>query len=276
LADLGPSHPPEGVTATAVGERAAHRSLNRFLRDRLSTYAGGRNRPQGTGGSRLSPYLRYGLIGPRDFVWKVRRAAARSGCDPAPLLREFAFREYYAHQSSEWRTPTTTRDAERDERGRFEAWRWGRTGYPFVDAAMRELSATGWISNRARLIVSAFLIQDLRLDFRLGERHFLQTLVDADPASNRGNWRWSAGIGPDAPPPWRALNPVTQAKRYDPDGSYTRRWTPEVARMPNRFVHEPWNAPATVQREVGCVLDRDYPLPIVPPRNGRSHRPAAV
>lgn len=272
LADLGWPDPSQGVTEAAVGERAALRHLGLFLRERLSAYGDERNRPEGAGGSRLSPYLRYGLIGPRDFVWRVRRAAARSGSDPTPLLREFAFREYYAHRSSEWRTPTITRDAEQDERGRFDAWRSGRTGYPFVDAAMRELAATGWIGNRARLIVSTFFIHDLRLDFRLGERYFLQTLIDADPASNRGNWRWSAGIGPDAPPPWRTLNPVAQAKRYDPDGSYTRRWTPEVARFPARFVHEPWHASAAVQREAGCVLGHDYPPPIVPPRTGRARR----
>jgi deoxyribodipyrimidine photo-lyase len=145
----------------------------------------------------------------------------------------------------------------------FAAWCEGRTGYPVVDAAMRQLVGTGWMHNRARMIVASFLVKDLLIDWRWGELFFMQHLVDGDPAANNGGWQWTAGTGTDAAPYFRIFNPTTQGKRYDPDGAYVRHWLPELAHVPDRYIHEPSKMPADVQREGGCVIGRDYPAPIV-------------
>jgi len=145
----------------------------------------------------------------------------------------------------------------------FAAWREGRTGYPVVDAGMRQLAETGWMHNRARMIVASFLVKDLLIDWRRGERHFMLHLVDGDPAANNGGWQWTAGTGTDAAPYFRVFNPVLQGKRHDPQGAYVRRWVPELAGVPDRFIHEPWKMAPDVQRESNCVIGQDYPSPIV-------------
>jgi deoxyribodipyrimidine photo-lyase len=145
----------------------------------------------------------------------------------------------------------------------FAAWCVGRTGYPVVDAAMRQLAQTGWMHNRARMIVASFLVKDLLIDWQWGERWFMQHLVDGDPAANNGGWQWTAGTGTDAAPYFRVFNPTAQGKKHDPNGTHVRRWVPELQRVSDRFIHQPWKMPPDMQREAGCIVGRDYPAPIV-------------
>jgi hypothetical protein len=150
-----------------------------------------------------------------------------------------------------------------DDPAGLAAWREGRTGYPVVDAAMRQLAASGWMHNRARMIAASFLAKDLLVDWRAGEAHFMTHLVDGDVGSNNGGWQWTAGTGTDAAPYFRVFNPVSQGRRFDPTGAYVRRWVPELARVPDAYLHEPWAMPPDVQAAAGCVVGRDYPAPIV-------------
>jgi deoxyribodipyrimidine photo-lyase len=145
----------------------------------------------------------------------------------------------------------------------MNAWVEGQTGYPVVDAAMRQLNATGWMHNRARMITASFLTKDLLIDWRQGERYFMQHLLDGDPAANNGGWQWTAGTGTDAAPYFRIFNPVLQGKKFDPQGAYVRRWVPELVDVPNRFIHAPWEMPAIMQSQTGCVIGKNYPAPIV-------------
>jgi deoxyribodipyrimidine photo-lyase len=236
------------------GEDAARRRLAAFLDGPVSLYAQQRDLPAVDGTSRLSPYLRFGAISARTCV---AEALARAEQDPAASngankwVDELIWREFYSAILGE--NPRVTTESyrrefdaiewERDESG-FAAWCAGRTGYPFVDAGMRQLAATGWMHNRARMIAASFLTKDLLIDWRRGERYFFERLVDGDPASNNGGWQWSASTGTDAQPYFRIFNPVAQGERYDPDGAYVRRFVPELAQLPATFVHRPWAAPA--------------------------------
>jgi deoxyribodipyrimidine photo-lyase len=163
----------------------------------------------------------------------------------------------------------------RDDEADFESWRQGLTGYPIVDAGMRQLDATGWMHNRVRMIVASFLVKDLLVDWRRGERHFMLHLVDGDPAANNGGWQWTAGTGTDAAPFFRVFNPTLQARKFDPGGAYVRRWVPELANVADEHVHAPWRMPAEAQRRAGCVLERDYPAPVVDHRAARERALAA-
>ncbi len=151
----------------------------------------------------------------------------------------------------------------RNDPAEFAAWCEGRTGYPVVDAAMRQLVQTGWMHNRARMITASFLVKDLLIDWRWGERFFMQHLLDADPASNNGGWQWTAGVGTDAAPYFRVFNPVLQGEKFDPEGTYVRAWVPELARVPQKHIHAPWTMPAEMQQAVRTLVGSDYPLPIV-------------
>jgi len=151
----------------------------------------------------------------------------------------------------------------RNDEGEFAAWCAGRTGYPVVDAAMRQLNEIGWMHNRSRMIVASFLVKDLLIDWRWGERWFMRHLVDGDPAANNGGWQWTAGVGTDAAPYFRVFSPVLQGEKFDPGGNYVRRWVPELARVPAEFIHEPWEMPMDAQRASGCVIGQDYSAPIV-------------
>ena len=153
--------------------------------------------------------------------------------------------------------------------------REGRTGYPVVDAAMRQLNATGWMHNRARMIAASFLTKDLLIDWRRGERYFMQHLLDGDPAANNGGWQWTAGTGTDAAPYFRVFNPVLQGRKFDPYGAYVRRWVPELAAVPEAYVHSPWEMPADVQKQAGCRIGKDYPTPIVDHHEARQRVLAA-
>ncbi|MGE0257037.1 MAG: deoxyribodipyrimidine photo-lyase [Alphaproteobacteria bacterium] len=235
------------------GEAGARARLAGFLDDGLRDYASARDRLDGAGASRLSPHLAWGEIGPRQVAATV---AARVAADPAfaagveKFMAELAWREFAWHllhhfphmAERNWRAAFDAM-AWRDDPAGLRAWRRGRTGYPAVDAGMRELWATGWLSNRARMVVASFLTKHLLVDWRAGADWFLDTLVDADLASNSVNWQWVAGSGVDAAPFFRIFNPSAQGQRYDPDGAWVRRWLPELADVPDKYVHEPWRAP---------------------------------
>ncbi len=257
------------------GEAEAHRRLRRFVAERIDAYSERRDRVDLDGTSQLSPYLRWGMLSPRAAV-VAALTAQRDPSDPAgrqgatAWLNELIWREFYIHILDHF--PHVLRGsfkpALRDvpwqnDPADFAAWRDGRTGYPIVDAAMRQLAEVGWMHNRARMIVASFLVKDLLIDWRWGERWFMQRLLDGDPAANNGGWQWTAGTGTDAAPYFRVFNPTTQGQKFDPEGAYVRRWLPELAGVPLDRLHEPWRMPAAEQRAAGCVLGRDYPYPVV-------------
>jgi deoxyribodipyrimidine photo-lyase len=247
-----------------AGEAAARGRLQRFLDGRVGDYATGREAPAVNGTSRLSPYLRFGLISPRTCVEAALEvAAARPGQSSGAWkwIDELIWREFYSaileeHPQVLLRSFRPEYQTVRwdDDQERFHAWCEGRTGYPFVDAGMRQLAIEGWMHNRARMVVASFLTKDLLLDWRWGERFFMQRLIDGDPASNNGGWQWAASTGTDAQPYFRIFNPVAQGERFDPGGRYVRRFVPELRGVPDRYVHRPWEAPSP---------PRGYPAPIV-------------
>ncbi len=257
------------------GEAGARARLAAFLDDSLIHYKGDRNRPDRPHTSRLSPHLRWGDISPRQIWHATRQKASDSGdkqveAAAMAFLRELGWREFCHGLLYHWPNfPETSWKPEfrdfpwRDDDKGFRAWCRGRTGYPIVDAGMRELWTTGWMHNRVRMITASFLIKDLLVPWQRGERWFWDTLVDADLANNSAGWQWVAGCGADAAPYFRIFNPVSQGEKFDPDGVYVRRWVPELARVPDDFVHKPWEAPAETLTAAGVKLGRDYPKPLV-------------
>jgi deoxyribodipyrimidine photo-lyase len=247
-----------------AGEAAAHARLERFLDGRIGDYASRREEPAARGTSRLSPYLRFGMLSPRTCVeaaLEVAAASPRQASGARKWIDELIWREFYSaileehpHVLVRSFRPEYEKVRWDDDEDLFRAWCEGRTGYPFVDAAMRQLAQEGWMHNRARMVVASFLTKDLLLDWRWGERFFMQRLIDADPASNSGGWQWSASTGTDAQPYFRIFNPVAQGERFDPEGRYVRRFLPELRRVPDRLLHSPWESP----RPPG-----DYPAPVV-------------
>jgi deoxyribodipyrimidine photo-lyase len=254
----------------APGELAARARLDRWADSpRLADYADLRDRLDLDGTSRLSQDLRFGLISPVE----VLERCAGAGPGPARFATEIAWRDFYAGVLA--RTPRVLRSAFRPELDTVQwasddeaiaAWKQGRTGFPVVDAAMRQLVATGWMHNRARMIVASFLAKDLLADWRIGEAFFMEHLVDGDPASNDGGWQWAASTGTDPQPYFRVFNPALQGRRHDPDGTYVRRWVPELADVAAEAIHDP--APET-------RLARGYPAPIVSHREARLRAIAA-
>jgi len=254
--------PRDGDLPTG-GEGAARRRLDAFLGSAVRRYAEDRDRPDLDGTSRLSPYLRFGAISVRHCFARAEEAAHAEPAlqrGVAKWLDELVWREFYSAILEE--NPRVLRENHRreydavvwneDPEG-FEAWCLGRTGYPIVDAGMRQLRETGWMHNRVRMIVASFLTKDLLIDWREGERFFLERLVDGDPASNNGGWQWAASTGTDAQPFFRIFNPAAQGRRWDPQGRYVRRWLPELRDVDDAHVHAPSEA----------ELPADYPPPIV-------------
>ena len=246
------------------GAAPARKRLDAFLGEAARRYHVDRDFPAVAGTSRLSPYLRFGAISVRECV---RAALALVAAEPAAAegvrawIDELVWREFYhaildahprvldgafreGYDALEWD----------DSPQRLQAWQAGMTGYPIVDAGMRELAATGWMHNRARMIVASFLTKDLHIDWREGERWFMRRLVDGDPAANNGGWQWAASTGTDAQPYFRIFNPTRQGERFDPGGEYVRRWVPELEGLAGETVHRPWDAP---------LESRAYPAPIV-------------
>jgi deoxyribodipyrimidine photo-lyase len=277
-----------GLRATwRPGEAAAVERLGRFLDLALGTYVARRHRPDLEFTSRLSPHLHFGEISVRR-VWHVIEAAkhargtagASRGGDK--FQRELLWREFAHHllfHVPDFPEAPLERDfAEipwRDDPAALSAWRHGQTGYPFVDAGMRELRVSGWMHNRARMTVASFLAKHLLLPWQAGAAWFWDELVDADLANNSLGWQWAAGAGPDAAPYVRMFNPVLQGEKFDPDGAYVRRFIPELDRLPAAVIHKPWQAPATVLREAGVRLGATYPLPMVDHRQARERALAA-
>ncbi len=280
---LTPTHPDwaGGLRdAWRPGEAGAQERLAAFVESGVATYGAARNLPGIEGVSRLSPHLHWGEISIRQ-VW--RACAAKAGPAAEPYLRELAWREFAHHLLWQFpelpEKPFNPRFAGfpwREDDAGFAAWKRGRTGYPLVDAGMRELWATGWMHNRVRLTAASFLVKHLLLPWRAGEDWFWDTLVDADLANNAMNWQWIAGSGADAAPYFRIFNPVLQGEKFDPDGAYVRRWIPELARMPDAFLHKPWMAPPEILRAAGVVLDQTYPRPIVDHQAARARALAAL
>ncbi|MBN1956310.1 MAG: deoxyribodipyrimidine photo-lyase [Anaerolineae bacterium] len=271
-----PERPP--AIPFPSGETEAQRRLAAFVTGDdapVYRYAQTRDRVDLDGTSQLSPYLHLGMISSRqavaaalDAIAAAPNAAAREGAET--WLNELIWREFYVHIL--YHFPHVLEQSFRanlqeirwqDDASSFAAWRDGCTGYPIVDAAMRQLAQTGWMHNRARMVAASFLIKDLLIDWRWGERYFMQTLIDGDSAANNGGWQWTAGTGTDAAPYFRVFHPVAQGRKHDPQGTYVRRWLPELGRVPERFVHQPWKMPDDVQQAAGCVIGRDYPAPIV-------------
>lgn len=287
--DLRPRAPDwsGGIAATwTPGEAGAAARLRQFLDAGLSGYAERRDRPDLDVGSHLSPHLRFGEISPFTVHAAV---AARVAGDPAlapdadKFLAEVGWREFAHHLAFHFGDlarrnfqPRFDAFPWRDDPAFLAAWRTGQTGYPLVDAGLRELWATGTLHNRVRMVAASFLAKHGLVDWRAGEAWFFDTLVDACPAVNPASWQWVAGSGADAAPYFRIFNPVAQGERFDPDGAYMRRWVPELAALPAPAIHAPWKAPRGTLAGIGLVLGRDYPLPIVDHAAARARALAAL
>jgi deoxyribodipyrimidine photo-lyase len=260
----------------APGEAPARQAAERWFADPITHYAERQNGMARRGTAQLSPYLRWGCLSARELE---ERAHHKGVAGAQAWIRQLCWRDFYAHVLLRWPENVRTefqpryRELEWDDAPeRLEAWQDGQTGYPVVDAAMRQLAQTGWMHNRARLIVGSFLTKDLHLDWRAGEAWFERLLLDGEPAQNNGNWQWIASVGTDpAPPARRMYNPTLQAQRFDPDGSYVRTWVPELRSVPGERLFEPWEMSAAQQREASCRIGRDYPEPIVDHHHERRH-----
>lgn len=255
------------------GEAGAKANLKRFLDDVSGKYDESRNRPDKKGTSKLSPYLHFGEISPAQ-IWQTTKSFIEKNphveTGGMSFLRELGWRDFSYHLLFHWPTfPDVSFRGEFEDypwqgnKKQLTAWQKGLTGYPIVDAGMRELWHTGWMHNRVRMIVASFLIKDLLIDWRKGEEWFWDTLVDADLASNSASWQWVAGCGADAAPYYRIFNPTLQGKKFDPNGEYVRKWIPEIAGLSNKIIHEPWNASPLELAEAEIKLGTTYPMPIV-------------
>lgn len=278
---LGHSETEAGLGRVwSPGESGAGRSLELFLRDSVETYHECRDYPARSATSRLSPHLHFGEIGPRQVASAINRHVRGPG--PDAFLREVGWREFSHHllfhnpnmETENLRTAFDRMPWREDPEG-LECWRNGQTGYPLVDAGMRELSATGWMHNRVRMVAASFLTKHLLIDWRAGADWFLEALVDADRANNSAGWQWVAGCGADAAPYHRIFNPVAQSRRFDGEGEYLRSWLPELAQMPDKHIHSPWTAPSEILDDSGVRLGENYPFPIVDHRAARQRALAA-
>ena len=258
-----------------AGEGEGQRRLDEFSRATIDHYHEQRDRVDLDGTSGLSPYLRFGLVSIRQASLAAWEAIERTSMDCSAQgaetwLNELIWREFY--NSILYHFPFVKdgpfrakyqRITWRNNQDEFARWKEGTTGYPVVDAAMRQLLHTGWMHNRARMITASFLTKDLLIDWRWGEKWFMQNLLDGDLAANNGGWQWVAGTGTDAAPYFRIFNPTMQGKKFDPKGIYVKQWVPELVNIPEEFIHEPWKMNSQQQRESGCQIGKDYPQPIV-------------
>ena len=249
------------------GEHEGRKRLERFLAHDVSGYRENRDALCSGSTSRLSPYLHFGCVSAREVEDRLG-----SDCGSTAFRRQLCWRDFHHHvllhfprnATSEFQPRYRGKIKWSHAERRFVAWCEGRTGYPLIDAGMRQLRREGWMHNRARLVVGSFLTKDLGIDWRWGERHFMRLLVDGDEANNNGNWQWIASVGTNPQPAYRQIyNPTRQMEAHDPDGRYVRRYVPELAHVPDDYIREPWTMPGHVQLEAGCVIETDYPHPIV-------------
>jgi len=271
-------------TFACGGETAAQELLDTFLQHKVVDYGAQRDLLASDGTSRLSRHLHLGTLGMRAMTDAVRQVSQKERAKPNPskearaehqasgggassFLNEMAWHDFYLQILAEFphvaggafRPQFDALEWENDET-LFEAWKQGRTGYPIVDAAMRQMNGEAWMHNRGRMIVASFLAKDLLIDWRWGERYFMQQLVDGDQAANNGGWQWAAGTGTDAQPFFRIFNPTLQGEKFDPEGTYVRRWVPELAKLPANMIHTPWKLSPAERAHLGCL---DYPAPVV-------------
>lgn len=262
------------------GEAAGQTRLDAFIQRHnelgLRGYKAGREQPALNATSRLSAYLRFGCIAPAACLRAAQQLSAQfEPSHPAQQsietwIGELAWRDFYYQilayfpyvLDGAFKRQYDALEWDNNEQ-HFAAWCAGRTGYPIVDAAMRQLAREAWMHNRARMIVASFLTKDLLIDWRRGERYFMRMLIDGDHAANNGGWQWAAGTGTDAQPYFRIFNPVSQGQKFDPQGAYVRRYVPELAQVPERYIHTPWEMPPAEQRRANVQIGRDYPAPIV-------------
>jgi deoxyribodipyrimidine photo-lyase len=257
-----------------IGEAGAHEKLKTFTEIGIANYKEGRNFPADPYVSRLSPHLHWGEISPNQAWYAVAQKASEKNVDH--FRSELGWREFSAYLLHH--NPTLQHTNLQTKFNRFpweknyqhlRHWQQGKTGIPIVDAGMRELWQTGYMHNRVRMIVGSFLVKNLLLDWKLGEAWFRDCLVDADHANNSASWQWVAGCGADAAPYFRIFNPISQGKKFDPNGSYTKKYVPELKRIPNEFLFNPWEAPALVLKEANITLGENYPLPIIDLKQSR-------
>jgi deoxyribodipyrimidine photo-lyase len=271
--------------AWTPGEDGALARLEAFADGAMAVYTDGRNRPDRADTSRLSPHLHFGEVGPRQCLAAARNAVAERPAAQASadgFIRQLGWREFAHHLLHHYpQTATAPLDLRfeafpwESNDAWLEAWQRGRTGFPVVDAGMRELWATGWMHNRVRMIAASLLTKNLRQPWLAGARWFWDTLVDADLPNNTLGWQWTAGCGADAAPFFRIFNPMLQTERFDPERTYLRRWLPELRALPDAWIHRPWEAPAAVLAAAGVELGRDYPLPVIVFRDSREAALAA-
>lgn len=259
-----------------VSEMNAHDLLHNFIHHGVDSYAVDRDRPDFNGTSSLSPFLRWGQISPRQIAHALSQNCDLNEKGPTVYLKEIYWREFAYYVM--YHFPQTSDSPLQEKYKNFpwneddstlSAWKWGKTGYPIVDAGMRQLYATGWMHNRVRMIVASLLVKHLLHSWHAGAKWFWDTLVDADLSSNTLGWQWSGGCGADAAPYFRIFNPMTQGMKFDPEGEYVKRWVPELASLPAQYIHQPWEASASELESFGVTLGENYPIPIIEHTFGR-------
>lgn len=256
------------------GEQGALAQMDAFLTHKIEGYQQNRNRPDLEGTSRLSPYLHWGELSVR-LLWQ-RLQSTELLQDQQHFLSELGWREFsyhllyhFPHLPTHSFKPGFDHFPWADDPWRLSRWQKGITGYPIIDAGMRELWQTGWMHNRVRMIVASFLVKDLLIDWRLGQEWFHDTLLDADVANNAASWQWVAGSGADAAPYFRIFNPILQGEKFDPQGNYVKKWLPELKKLPPAWIHKPWQAPDFLLQQAGISLGKTYPLPLVDHKQAR-------
>ncbi|MCD7033935.1 DNA photolyase family protein [Metabacillus sp. GX 13764] len=249
------------------GEKAARKQLLHFVQHKLNDYESSRDYPAEDGTSRISRFLKTGMLSPRTVIAAVLQEEDL-GSSKETFMKELAWRDFYhsilvhfpSISDKEFSENYQSLDWNKNEQ-QFEQWAQGKTGFPIIDAAMRQLNEEGWMHNRMRMLTASFLTKDYLIDWRLGEAYFARQLVDYEASSNIGGWQWAASVGTDAVPYFRVFNPVTQSKKFDRDGEYIKKYVPELKQVPAALIHEPWKMSEQEQEKAGIVIGRDYPVP---------------